>query len=279
MAEIRVTLPDGIVLACDIVGDAGAPVVLPILGITDNMTDWPVAFARPFVEAGFRVIRFELRDMGRSSACEDRPPYDMNDVADDVLALIRHLGLGRVDVIGYSYGGAIGQRLALKAPAEVRSLTCLQSTTYRPGLPGRSEAVMAAMTAACADYPDEQGRIAAIRSLRLATGGRLHFMSETEAEESARRSVARAYVPAGTARLVTSRQISAPIHDDLPRIACPVLVLQGEDDPIFPLGHGEDIANRIPGARLLHLAGAGHNHPRSLRDRMLGPILGFLKTL
>ncbi len=76
--------------------------------------------------------------------------------------------------------------------------------------------------------------------------------------------------------MIEARQRTAPFYERLAMIKCPTLVLQGSDDPIFPPGHGEDIAWRIPGARLAYLQGAGHNHPESLIPQMLEPILAFL---
>jgi pimeloyl-ACP methyl ester carboxylesterase len=101
-------------------------------------------------------------------------------------------------------------------------------------------------------------------------------MSDEEAQQAAERSVARGYRPLGTARMIKARQSTAPFYERSPAIRCPTLVLQGSDDPIFPRGHGEDIARRIPGARLVYLQGAGHNHPNTLIPQMLEPILGFL---
>jgi pimeloyl-ACP methyl ester carboxylesterase len=77
--------------------------------------------------------------------------------------------------------------------------------------------------------------------------------------------------------MIEARKRTAPFFERLPAIACPTLVLQGSDDPIFPRGHGEDIARRIQGARLEYLQGAGHNHPDSLIPQMIASILGFLR--
>jgi pimeloyl-ACP methyl ester carboxylesterase len=101
-------------------------------------------------------------------------------------------------------------------------------------------------------------------------------MTDDEAQRAAERSVARAYRPLGTARLIEARKRTAPFYERLAAVMKPTLVLQGSDDPIFPRGHGEDIARRIPGAKLVYLQGAGHNHPESLIPQMLEAIVGFL---
>jgi pimeloyl-ACP methyl ester carboxylesterase len=264
----------GIRLACDEHGARSAPVVLPILGITDNITDWPESFCEPFVAAGLRVVRFESRDMGWST--QVARDYTIDDVATDVLALMDALGIDAASLVGYSFGGAVAQVIAIGAPQRVRHLVALQSTTYRPALPPRTAAVQQAMAAACIRYATEEGAVTAMRGLRIACNGSLHAMSEAEADASARRSVERGYHPLGTARMIRARQSSAPFFEHLPEVRRPTLVVQGTDDPIFPVGHGADIASRIPGARLVEFAGAGHNHPPSLIGPMLATIRDFV---
>jgi pimeloyl-ACP methyl ester carboxylesterase len=269
------SLGNGVDLAYDVIGALSQPVVIPILGITDNMTDWPERLCVPFVEAGYCVVRHECRDMGWSTQM-DGAQYGMEHIVDDVIALMDHLGIRTANFIGYSFGGAIAQLLALTAPNRARRLVLLQSTNYNPSLPARSAAVLETMNGACIQYPTEAEAVAAIKAVRLACNGSVHAMSGSEAQRAAERSVARSYRPLGTARMIEARKRTAPFYERSAAISCPTLVLQGSDDPIFPRGHGEDIARRIPGAMLAYLQGAGHNHPDSLIPQMLESILGFL---
>jgi pimeloyl-ACP methyl ester carboxylesterase len=269
------SLGTGVDLAYEVIGTLSQPVVMPILGITDNMTDWPDRLCVPFVEAGYCVVRHECRDMGWSTQM-DGAQYDMEHIVDDVIALMDHLGIGTADFIGYSFGGAIAQLLGLTAPNRARRLVLLQSSNYDPSLPARSATVLESMKNACIQYPTVVEAVAAIKAVRLACNGSVHAMSDTEAQRAAERSVARAYRPLGTARMIEARKRTTPFYERSAAIRCPTLVLQGSDDPIFPRGHGEDIAQRIPGARLVYLRGAGHNHPDSLIPQMLESILGFL---
>jgi pimeloyl-ACP methyl ester carboxylesterase len=248
---------------------------MPILGITDNMSDWPDRLCAPFVEAGYCVVRHECRDMGWSTQM-DAVKYGMEQIVDDVVALMDQLEISTADFVGYSFGGAIAQMLALTAPNRVRRLVILQSTNYNPSLPPRSAAVLKSMNGACVQYSTAAEAVAAIKAVRLACNGSVHAMSDEEAQGAAERSVARAYRPLGTARMIEARQRTAPFYERSSAIACPTLVLQGSDDPIFPRGHGEDIVRRVPDARLVYLQGAGHNHPQSLIPQMLESILSFL---
>jgi pimeloyl-ACP methyl ester carboxylesterase len=275
MTKRLALLENGVSLAYDVIGSLSQPVVMPILGITDNMTDWPDRLCEPFVAAGYCVVRHESRDMGWSTQM-DGAEYSMQHIVDDTLALMDQLSIKAANFIGYSFGGAIAQLLALTAPARAHSLVLLQSTDYNPSLPARSPAVLAAMSGACQPYATASEAVAAIKAVRLACNGSGHAMSDAEAQSSAERSVARAYCPNGTARMIAARQRTAPFFERLSAITCPTLVLQGSDDPIFPRWHGEDIAQRIHGATLEYLQGAGHNHPASLIPQMTESMLGFL---
>ena len=276
MTKRLALLENGVKIAYDVIGELSQPVVMPILGITDNMTDWPDGFCEPFVAAGYCVVRHESRDMGWSTQM-DGAQYSMEHIVADTLALMDQLKIKAANFVGYSFGGAIAQLLALTDPARARALVLLQSTNYNPALPARSPAVLAAMNNACVQYATASEAVAAIKAVRLACNGSEHVMSGAEAQSSAERSVARAYCPLGTARMIEARKRTAPFFERLTAITCPTLVLQGSDDPIFPRGHGEDIVWRIPGAKLEYMQGAGHNHPESLIRRMMDSMLGFLR--
>ena len=291
-----ITLPNRVRLEYEVHGERSNPVIFPILGITDNITDWPPGLYEPFVEAGYCVVRHELRDSGLSSKFDvagapdlaaanallgsgqlPDSHYTMHDVAADALALLDALNIQSACVIGYSYGAAVAQLLALRAPQRVTQLVCLQGSNYDPALPSRTAAVNQAMSAATVEYSTRDDSVRAMQALRMATNGSVHQMDETEARHSAQRSVERMYYPVGTARIVLSRLATAPFFEDIRNIACPSLVLHGDEDPIFPLAHGEAIAQRLPHAKLKVLKGAGHNHPASLQPVITESILRFLK--
>ena len=293
-----VTLPSGITLHADIAGDAAHPIIIPIIGITDNITDWPPSLTDPLIAAGFRVVRFELRDMGHSSKLEQagvpdldhaaqqlasgqipQAAYTMHDVAGDLVQLMNALAIEQAHLIGYSYGGAIAQLATLAAPDRVLSMTCLQGTNYNPALSPRRADAADALAGACQRYETDHECIDAITQLRLACNGTSHAMDEREARASATTSVGRAYYPDGTARLILSRLATRPFFEDTSAIRTPALVLHGSEDPILPLDHGEDIAARIPSARLQVLQGAGHNHPDTLKPLITAALLEFLNEI
>lgn len=296
MAHAR--LSNGVSLAYEVHGDPANPVIFVILGITDNITDWPPGLYEPLVEAGYCVVRHELRDSGHSTKFEfagrpdlagaqealargDLPAaaYTVHDVAEDAELLLGFLDIRTACVVGYSFGALVAQLLALKAPDMVTGLICLQGSNYNPALPKRLPGVERAMHEATLDYPTRKERLQAIMNLRFATNGARHALEPVEARQSAENSVARIYYPQGTARLILSRFATEPFFDETSRVSCPALILQADEDPIFGLEHGVDMADRIPHAGLVVLEGAGHNHPLSLQPIIARHIAEFTAEL
>ena len=182
------------------------------------------------MEAGYCVVRHELRDSGLSTKFEHagrpdqataqealargRPsqprPYTIHDVAEDAKLLLEYLDVRAACVVGYSFGAAVAQLLALKAPGTVDGLVCLQGSNYNPALPRRLPGVERAMFEATLDYPTGKKQVQAMVNLRLATNGSRHALDPHEARQSAETSVARMYYPQGTARLILSRLATEP---------------------------------------------------------------------
>ena len=294
----QAALPNGVDLAYEIHGDPSDPAILVVLGITDNITDWPSGLYEPLVSSGYCVIRYELRDSGRSTKFEEygipdlqaakeqmdrgvlpSAPYTAHDMADDARLLLEHLGLGSACVVGYSYGALVAQLLALDAPQAVSALVCLQGSNYNPALPPRSPHVEAAMFGATRVYETREEKVQAMIDLRLATDGSVHALGPDEAKDSAETSVSRMYYPEGTTRIILSRFATEAVHDKISGITCPALILHADEDPIFSIEHGEDMAARIPNARLSVLRGAGHNHPLSLQPVIAERLLEFVSDL
>ena len=291
----RAKLNNGIELEYEIEGDLKNPVLLVILGITDNITDWPEGLYLPLVEAGYCVVRYELRDMGLSThfdsfgmpdlkdaaellAGDELPvaPYTVYDMAEDARLLLAELDLKKASVLGYSYGAYVAQRLVLDAPEMFTGLVCLQGSNYNPSLPPRTKEVEQAMFAAIGEYVSIEDQVNAIYKLRQATNGSAYYLDEKEAMTSAQNSVARTYYPQGTARIVLSRLATPLFFEETAQINCPTLILHADEDPIFDIQHGYDMSERIPNSRLRILEGAGHNHPLSLQPIISEALIEFM---
>ena len=292
MAKAR--LENGVTLEYEIHGDSGHPMVFVILGITDNITDWPSGLYQPLVDRGFCVVRYELRDSGFSTKFDSAghpdlaaakssvqagtlpdAPYTVHDMVEDAQLLLGHLKIKSACVVGYSYGSMVAQLLALAEPCRVKGLVCLQGSNYSPALKQRTPEVEQAMFAATKEYGSREDKINAVKNLRLATNGTSMALDEEEALASATISVDRMYYPSGTARIVLSRFATEPFFERNADIGCPTLILHGDKDPIFPLDHGQDMVERIPNATLVVLEGAGHNHPLALQPTIVQHIGDF----
>lgn len=294
----QAALTNGVTLEYEIHGDKSQPVVLIILGITDNITDWPVGLYQPLIDNGFCVIRYELRDSGLSTKFEHlgvpdlaaakvtldqgqlpSAGYTIHNVAEDALQLLNFLAVDSACILGYSFGSAVAQILTLKNGNRVQGLVCLQGSNYAPNLPTRLPEVDKAMVGATFEYPTIAEKRKAISNLRNATNGSIHAMNENEAEQSAITSVGRTYYPQGTARIVLSRFATEPFYEETQNIQCPTLILHADEDPIFNIEHGEDMAKRIANAELVVLEGAGHNHPLSLQPIISNELIKFFSSI
>lgn len=127
-------------------GDPGDPAILLIMGAMASMLWWPEALCKKLAGEGHFVIRYDNRDTGLSTKyTPGEPPYTFDDMADDAVRVLDSCGIGKAHVIGMSMGGMIAQRLVLKHPLRVISLTVISSSPVgidTSQLPGTTEAYM-----------------------------------------------------------------------------------------------------------------------------------------
>jgi pimeloyl-ACP methyl ester carboxylesterase len=169
---------NGIEIFYDDVGDLNAPALLLIMGLGTQMIGWPEAFCGRLADRGFRVIRFDNRDIGLTTKIENAPkvdipaaflralaglpvpaPYNLDDMAKDAIGLMDALGVARAHLIGASMGGMIAQIMAAKHGARTRSLVSIMSTSGDPKLPQAKPAVAAMMTATRPPGSDREARV------------------------------------------------------------------------------------------------------------------------
>ena len=152
---------NGIELAYDSFGDPAAQPLLLIMGLGTQMIAWDEVFCEQLAARGYRVIRFDNRDIGLSSSQDHLPSPEAQ--ADANICLLDALGIGSAHIVGASMGGAIGQELALRYPMRVRTLVSIMSTSGAPGLPPpKPEALQVLLTPAPTDragYIERQQRV------------------------------------------------------------------------------------------------------------------------
>ena len=286
---------NGIDIEYESIGRDGDPVILLIMGFSGPLTFWPDSFCQGLATKGFRVIRFDNRDIGRSThlAQFGAPdlsammakrlaggypvaPYSLDDMAADAAGLIAALGIDRAHVVGASMGGMIAQLVAISHPARVKSLVSIMSTTGRPDLPqGKAEAFAAIMAPPAS--AGREDRIARGIEVWRVIGSPGFRASDAELRAIVERSVDYApYDPAGIARQMAAIVSAPPRNERLKSVKIPALVIHGADDPLVPVSGGEDTAKSTPGAELLVVPGMGHDFPEALMPVYLKAIGDFV---
>ena len=277
-------------------GDAGEdrPVVLLIMGLGMQLVAWPPAFVQALVDAGYRVIRHDNRDVGLSHRFEalgkprlllqglryklglkPQAPYSVADMAADSLGVLDALGIEQSHVLGVSMGGMIAQRMALAAPERVLSLTSVMSTSGAKGLAQARPAVMRVLLSRPKGR-DPQVVLKHYVRLFKAIGSPAFPTPEHDMRERILLGVERGYYPVGTLRQMLAIMADITRPAQLRRITAPTLVLHGKADPLLPFVHGEDTAKRINGARLVGIEGMGHDLPPGVVNHLLAALLPHL---
>jgi pimeloyl-ACP methyl ester carboxylesterase len=257
----RIIEANGVSLCAQSFGDPADPPIVLVTGASGSMLWWPERFCEMLAGAGRFVIRYDQRDTGRSVTYETgRPGYTGLDLVADIAGVLDGFGVPAAHVVGVSMGGALAQILALGFPDRVRSLVLISTSGAVPSgreLPPSSERFKRFFSTAEVDWSDQESVIRyLVEYSRMLSGGERPF-DEDALRELVRRDMERADNFAATQNhgLLADDEQHAP---PLSAIAAPTLVIHGRADPMFPLEHGQALADEIPGARLLVLEGAGH---------------------
>ena len=288
-AEGAFVKANGIELCYDSFGDPAAPPLLLIMGLAAQMIAWDEQFCARLAARGYRVIRFDNRDIGRSTrldgagvpdvgaalmaALAGRPvqaPYLLRDMANDAVGLLDALGIERAHLVGASMGGAIAQLMSIHHPARVRTLTSIMSSTGEPGLPAPTPQAMTVLL-----KPTPSDRSAYLESFRQTWKVlRVGSFPDDEARdlERAERNFARGLNPAGVARQLAAILASGGRKSALADLSVPALVIHGDLDPLVPLAAGVATARSIPGAKLQVVKGMGHALPISMWPALIDAI-------
>lgn len=271
-------------------GDTARPVVLLIMGLGMQLIAWPPDFVKALVEAGYRVIRHDNRDVGLSQHFDEagvpnlmwsilkhrmhlpvRPVYTLGDMANDALGVLDSLQVRKAHVVGVSMGGMIAQRLALAAPMRLLSLTSIMSSSGARGLPeARPEVVKVLLSRPKSSAPNDVADYF-VNFLRII-GSPGFPMTEAQMRERILAGVARSYHPQGAARQTQAIVADSARAALLGRIQSPTLVIHGRQDALVPFACGEDTARRIPGSKLVAIDGMGHDLAPGVVEQLLPPL-------
>jgi len=284
--EQMASLRTGVDICYQTFGDPSADPLLLVMGLGGPMTWWSTDFCTMLAKRGFYVIRYDNRDVGRSSRVKVRvhrrmilrayaglpvrAPYSLSDMAADGFALLGHLGLGSAHVVGVSMGGMIVQTMALDNPAMVLSMTSIMSTTGRRSVGWQDPRLMPLLIA-----KRQQSREAYVE-----TSGRLWKMigsplypDTTEAvRERAGETFDRGVSASGVVRQVLAILSQPDRSRHLRSLRMPALVIHGLDDRMVHVSGGRATSRALHGSELLLVPGMGHDVPIALHEAFVEAI-------
>ncbi|MFL5874593.1 MAG: alpha/beta fold hydrolase [Solirubrobacteraceae bacterium] len=272
----RMVDANGVELCTEPFGDPAHSPILLIMGTGASMLWWEEGFCQLLADGGTFVIRYDHRDTGRSVTYEPgRPGYTGADLAADAVGVLDAYGIPVAHLVGVSAGGAFAQLVALDHPDRVSSLVLISTSPALPGdreLPPPTDELGRFVSTAAVDWSDAESVVDYLVAYsRVLAGGRRPF-AEAPARSLVRRDVERAHDFAAAQNHDVLPEGEAP-GGTLSSIAAPTLIIHGTADPMFPIDHGEALAQEIPGARLLPLDGAGHGVDRADWETIAGAIL------
>jgi len=267
----------GIELCYQEMGDPDGEPLLLVMGLATQMIAWDETFCGMLAERGFRVVRFDNRDIGRSTKLRSAgvpnvldmmvgrrgsAPYLLGDMAADAFGLMDHLGIGSAHLVGASMGGMIAQSAAMARPERVCSLTSIMSTTgsRRVGHPSYKTFGL------LLGKPPRQREAAIERVIKTfkVIGSPGYPFEEERVRQIAGRSFDRGHSQAGIARQMHAITASGDRTAALRKLEIPTLVIHGKNDVLVNPSGGRATARAIPGARLKMIEGMGHDLPRPL---------------
>ena len=267
---------NGVELCYQEMGDPEGEPLLLVMGLATQMIAWQEEFCAMLAERGHRVVRFDNRDIGRSTRIESagvpgklelftgrgKPPYLLRDMAADTFGLMDHLGIESAHLVGASMGGMIVQTAAIEQPERVRSITSIMSTTgsRRVGHPSyRTFGLMLGK-------PPREREAAIERVIKTfkTIGSPGYPFEEERVREIAGQSFDRGHSEAGIARQLHAITASGDRTPGLRNLDHPALVIHGKNDMLVNPSGGRATAKAIPGARLRLIEGMGHDLPRAL---------------
>jgi pimeloyl-ACP methyl ester carboxylesterase len=282
---------NGLSIEVDDQGPAGGEPLLMIMGLGMQLVAWPDELVQALVARGFRVIRFDNRDIGLSQHFDHlgvpnlawavvryalhaklRASYSLADMAADSIGVLDALGIDRAHVCGASMGGMIAQHLAAAHPERVRSLTLVMTTAGARSLPQPGMAVRQAMLRRPAGL-DVDSVVAHFERLVGVIGSPGFRPDPERLRQRLRTSIERSFHPAGTARQLMAVMADGDRTPLLPRIAAPTCVIHGEADPLVPVAAGRHLLQHLPpGAQSDFIDGMGHDLPLPLMPRLAADI-------
>ena len=287
---------NGLAFAVDDRGPREAPVILLVMGLGTQAIAWPEPLIDGLLAQGFRVIRYDNRDIGESTHLHATPAphpllylagaklglrpriaYQLSDMADDAVALLDALGIADVHIVGASMGGMISQLVAVQHPTRVRSLTSIMSSSGARDLPGPGGDIRKRLLSRPPKTASREAKIAAsVETIKLIAYPD-PLRSDAEVAAMAAAAIDRGYNPMGARRQLLAIMADGSRVERLKSVTAPTLVIHGAADKLVPLACGIHTAASIPGARLEIIEKMAHDLPPGEVQHMVALIAGHAR--
>lgn len=276
----RASVPTGVELEYEMFGDPAAPPIVLVMGFGQQLLSWDAEFCAGLAPRGFRVVRYDNRDVGLSTKLEsaglpdfarvmkgDRSaaPYGIEEMADDLAGLIEVLG-GAAHIAGVSMGGFIVQEAAIRHPGRVRSVTSIMSSTGDRAV-GKPKPGIAALLFSPAPPERAEAIDHFVEVWRAFSSPGFHF-DEARLRLRLAASWDRDHDPIGVGRHAAAVLSQRDRTADLGKLRMPASVIHGVDDPLITVSGGEATARAIPHAKLHLIPGMGHDLPEELWPKL-----------
>lgn len=270
-------------IAYESFGPLNGEAVVLIQGTGSQLTLWPKEFVEELAGHGYRIIRFDNRDVGLSTkldslgepdwasiipkagTCDTTVvPYSLQDMADDVIGLMDALGIEKANVAGVSMGGAIAQIVASSYPERTLSLIPMMTSSGNPDLPPGDPEVLQIMATPPPDTDDIGILTDHLSGIYKAMSSPGYPTDDAELRKMAKLNIERAWYPEGTARHVAAIIMDCDRREELKKLDMPVVVIHGKADPVVDIEAGRELAGIIPNAKLVTFPGMAHDLPAPL---------------
>lgn len=277
------------------VGRSSDPALLLVMGLGGQLIHWPDDVVEALCSQGFRVIRYDNRDVGLSRW--NRPPasaslalevlryrvglpvaapYTLTDMADDSLRLMDVLGVDGFHVLGVSMGGMIAQHMAAMAPNRVQSMTLVMSSSGAAGLPAPSPALVNLLARRSA--PTRAVALEQQADLLAALGSPQIADDRAALLQQAAMAYDRAFNPEGAKRQIMAILAEPSRVELLDKLRLPTLVIHGTADPLLPVMHGVHLSAHLRGSQLRLIPGLAHRFQEPFKAPLLAAVLPYLKA-
>jgi pimeloyl-ACP methyl ester carboxylesterase len=282
-------------IAYQSIGRATDPTLLLVMGLGGQLIHWPDEVVVALCQQGFRVIRYDNRDVGLSTWVQPPAsanltfevlrfklglpvdaPYSLTDMAEDALGLMDSLNIEQFHVLGASMGGMIAQHLADLAPKRVESLTLIMTSSGAAGLPMPSPALLQLLARRGA--PSREAAIEQQADLLAALGSPEVKDDRQVLLHQAAISYDRAFNPEGVKRQIMAILAEPSRVALLDRLRVPALVVHGTADPLLPVMHGIHVAAHLQGSQLKLIPGLAHRFQEAFKAPLLAAVLPYLRA-